>query len=145
MLMLLPVHGMVTDQSLIGEELVLVTVRSTLRPVPQSEVTFTPTVSAAFELGALVVEELVVEELGVAVGVGAAVGVVVAVGLGVGVGVAVGVGVDEPPSAPTTVHVPAGITHVLGDRVPPRGAPRKPKVTDAPLASEEFQLRPANR
>lgn len=54
MLMLLPDHGMLIDHPVIGDALVFVTVRSTFRPVPQSEVTFTPTARFAPDAGALV-------------------------------------------------------------------------------------------
>ena len=142
MLMLLPDHGMLTDQPFTAVVPVFVTVRSTLRPVPQSEVTFTPTVTAALEAGVLVEDEL-----GDAVGVGA----VVAVedgetdGVTVGVDEAVGAGVVAVEGAPTTEQEPAGMRQVVGERVPPRGAPRNPNVVEAPLASEVLQLGPVNR
>ncbi len=146
MLMLVPDHGIVTDQPLIGDVLVFVTVRSTFRPEPQSEVTLTATVSAADEVG-----KLVVVELGDAVGAGALVTagegatVGVAVGTGVEAVVGFGAGVAALLGAPTTEQVPAGIAQVKGARDPPRGAPRNPKVVEAPLASDALQLGPANR
>lgn len=148
MLMLLPDHGMLTDQPLTGDEPVLVTVRSTLRPVPQSEVTLTPTVMAAAVVGVLDdVGDAVGEGDDVAVGVGATVGDAVgeAVGVTVGTAVGVGAGTEESAGAPTTEQVPAGIVHVVGARAPPRGAPMNPKVSEPPWASEVFQLGPAKR
>jgi hypothetical protein len=146
MLTLLPDHGMLTDQPLMEEELVFVTVRSIFRPVPQSEVTLTPTVIAALDEGALVAVELgddVGVGVDVAVGDGAMVGA--AVGVGVGVAMGAGAGIVVSAGAPTIEQVPAGITQIVGARAPPRGAPRKPKVVLAPLASEGLQFGPAKR
>ena len=141
MLMLLPDHGMLIDQPLIGEELVLVTVRSTFLPVPQSEVTLTPTVTAAD--AAVALGDAVAVGANVAVGEGATVGV--AVGDGVGVTVGVGAGVEASVGAPTIAQVPAGITHVVGARLPPRGEARNPNVVEAPVAREVLQFGPVNR
>ena len=146
MLILLPDHGMFTDQPLIGDVPVFVTVRSTFRPDPQSEVTFTPTVSAAVDVGVIVVPELgdaVGVGVFVAVGEGTTVGAAVGVGAGVAVGIAAGA--DAVLGAPTTEQVPEEIAQLEGARDPPRGEPRKPKVVEAPLASEVLQLGPANR
>jgi hypothetical protein len=109
-------------------------------------VTFTATVSAADEVGVLVVVELG-DAVGagalVTVGEGATVGV--AVGTGVGAVVGFGAGVAALLAAPTTEQLPAGIAQLEGARDPPRGAPRNPKVVEAPLASDALQLGPANR
>jgi hypothetical protein len=114
--------------------------------VPQSEVTFTPTVMAAEDVG---FDVELADALGEAVGVGVVVAVGdgdgVTVGVAVGVAVGVGTGVAVSVGTPTIVQVPAGITHVVGARLPPRGAPRNPNVVEAPLASEVLQLGPVNR
>lgn len=142
MLMLPPAHGMLTDHPVIGEALVFVTVRSTLRPLPQSEVTFTPTVSIALDAGAPVGAGLAVD----AVVVGT--GMIDGVGAGDDVELADAVGEgergDSSADPSTTEQVPAGITQLVGMRVPPRGEPRNPKLVEAPGAREALQLGPVN-
>lgn len=120
MLTLLPAQGIDTDQPLIVELPVLVIVRSTLRPEPQSEVTATPTVMADADAGT-------------GVGVGA--------GMGAGVGVGAGVGTvvlesteavlpDSEPavSLPRIEQVPAGMVQEVGASGVPLEVPRKPNV-----------------
>ena len=100
------------------------------------------TVTAEFVAGALDDDE-VGDDVGAGVGVDVAVGATVAVAVGVAEGA--GIGAVPSEAAPTTEQVPAGMVHVEGARAPPRGAPRKPKVIEEPLASEVFQLGPAKR
>ena len=121
MLTLVPAHGIDTVQPVIGCDPVFVTVMSTLRPVPQSDVTFTATVMSAATVGDEEADELEPDDVGA--GVGAAVGAAL--------GEAVGSG-DTAPSggAPTTVHVPLGIEHELGTSDDPRDWPMKPKVIE---------------
>ena len=130
MLTLLPDHGIETDQPLIGAEPAFLTVRSTLRPLPQSEVTLTLT-----EIAEPAGTEGVALDVGV--GVGATVGATVGVTVGAGV-----VELDEPPE---TTQVPAGIAHDVGVVVPPLGLPMNPKETDDPGVRPVLQVGPANR
>lgn len=118
MLTLLPAQGIDTDQPLIVEFPVLVIVRSTLRPEPQSDVTATPTVMADADTGA-------------GVGVGAGVGMGVGVGAGTVVLASAGdvvSGSAAAPSLPRTEQVPAGMVQVVGASGVPRDVPRKPSV-----------------
>jgi hypothetical protein len=128
-LTLLPVHGREIHQDLIDDVDVFVTVRSTFRPLPQSDVTFTPTVSAA---GDPVAGEVVAVGVGVDVVVGVAVGVTV----GVGVGVA---------AAPTTEQVPVGIVQLAGLTAEPLDVAMNPKLAEPPGARLVFHDGPVKR
>ncbi len=128
-LTLLPVHGREIHQDLIDDVDVFVTVRSTFRPLPQSDVTFTPTVSAA---GDPVAGEVVAVGVGVDVVVGVAVGVTV----GVGVGVA---------AAPTTEQVPVGIVQLAGLTAEALDVAMNPKLAEPPGARLVFHDGPVKR
>jgi hypothetical protein len=132
-LTLLPVHGREIHQDLIDDVDVFVTVRSTFRPLPQSDVTFTPTVSAA---GDPVAGEVVAVGVGVDVVVGVAVGVTVGVGVGVGVGVA---------AAPMTEQVPVGIVQLAGLTAEPLDVAMNPKLAEPPGARLVFHDGPVKR
>jgi hypothetical protein len=121
-----PIQGSETDHLFSVVVPVLVTTMSTLRPVPQSLVTLSATVSALAEVAGVV-----------GVGVGST------VGIGAGeVGVGSGATLEEPEF---TEHVAPDTTHVVGVNAPPLAAPTKPKVTEAPGASARFQLGPEKR
>jgi hypothetical protein len=122
---LLPFQGTDTDHLFTVVVPVLVTTMSTLRPVPQSLVTLSDTLSAVPEVAGVV---------GVGVGVGGTVGSTVGVG--------VGVTVEEPLF---TAQVAPEIMQLVGVSAPPLAAPMKPKVTEAPGARERFQLGPEKR
>lgn len=118
-----PFQGSETDHLFNVVAPVFVTTMSTLRPVPQSLVTLSATLSALVDVAGVVGD-----------GVGVTVGSTVGTGSGVTV--------EEPLF---TAQVAPETTQVVGVIAPPFGAPTKPKVTEAPGASARFQLGPEKR
>lgn len=121
-----PFHGIDTDHLLSVVVPVLVTTMSTLRPVPQSLVTLSATVSPLLEVAG---------EVGVGSGVTEG-------STGDKVGIGSGVAVELPLF---TAQVAPETRHVVGVREPPFTAPTNPNVTEAPGASAKFQLGPEKR
>ena len=143
MLTLAPDHGIDTDQPLTAVDPVFVMVRSTLRPLPQSDVTLTSTVTAAAETeGADGVAGVLALEGGAAVGVGVTAGAGATVGVAAALGVAVAAGAG---AAPPIEQVPPAMLHESGTSAPPRGEPMNPKVADEPDASAVLHEGPENR
>lgn len=137
MLTFVPDHGIDTAHPFTAVEPVFVMVRSTLRPVPQSEVTFTATVMAAPVTGIGVDDA---EALALAVGATVGVGETTGAGVAAGATVTAGDG-----AAPPIEQVPPAMLQEPGTRAPPRGEPTNPNVADEPDASAVLHVGPENR
>ncbi len=135
MLTLVPDHGIDTDHPLTAVEPVFVMVRSTLRPVPQSEVTLTATVMAAAVTG-------IAGDDAEALALGAGAGVTTGAGVTAGVAVAAGAGAG---AAPPIEQEPPAMLQEAGMSAPPRGEPTNPNVADEPEASAVLHVGPEKR
>ncbi len=135
MLTLVPDHGIDTDHPLNAVEPVFVMVRSTLRPVPQSEVTLTATVMAAAVTG-------IAGDDAEALALGAGAGVTTGAGVTAGVAVAAGAGAG---AAPSIEQEPPAMLQEAGMSAPPREEPTNPNVAEEPEASAVLHVGPEKR